>query len=491
MNLGVRQIEEGARGAGTALGEVERLRYETEMKLLMQEKQKLEEQMMWRQREQQMRDQMFQMMVMMQAGGKVDPQELMKQYFIIQQQMNPNAAVSSFPPQPVTQPPIQSSVEFNQAPPEFHQAQQAPSQFHQAQLSPPQFLQAQPFQPANPGLGSSESERSLGGSRGRMPATELRSDAERNETFKVQTQFRQLPQIIHPGGALPEPTDRSDFTLPQSNTFLPHSEMASVNSSAFAHNIHSKLDQEELEKSLTSETKLIAAVTNTEGRLRKKLKQLQSNPEATTMSAMMSETWVPQQVRVEDHISENSNDKFDTFRQNMKDINEQIERLDHNLQKKQSECESGRSSIRTESVKSGTGTFNFQNTGQYSPMSTDKRKTFYDQIKSLEITESQLPQLKDVTVVSEAAPAEESFTDYAESSYIQQNMRDIEERVEKELQQEGFVKKAQIVKTPTITNISENEGIYIKENEKQARVIRKSWSKQREDRESKVESEDD
>ena len=45
-----------------------------------------------------MRDQMFQMMVMMQAGGKVDPQELMKQYFIIQQQMNPNAAVSSFPP---------------------------------------------------------------------------------------------------------------------------------------------------------------------------------------------------------------------------------------------------------------------------------------------------------------------------------------------------------------------------------------------------------
>ena len=105
----------------------------------------------------------------------------------------------------------------------------------------------------------------------------------------------------------------------------------------------------------------------------------------------MSETWVPQQVRVEDHISENSNDKFDTFRQNMKDINEQIERLDHNLQKKQSECESGRSSIRTESVKSGTGTFNFQNTGQYSPMSTDKRKTFYDQIKSLEITESQLP----------------------------------------------------------------------------------------------------
>ena len=132
-------------------------------------------------------------------------------------------------------------------------------------------------------------------------------------------------------------------------------------------------------------------MTNTEGRLRKKLKQLQSNPEATTMSAMMSETWVPQQVRVEDHISENSNDKFDTFRQNMKDINEQIERLDQNLQKKQSECESGRSSIRTESVKSGTGTFNFQNTGQYSPMSTDKRKTFYDQIKSLEITESQLP----------------------------------------------------------------------------------------------------
>ena len=37
------------------------------------------------------------MMVMMQAGGKVDPQELMKQYFIIQQQMNPNA-VPSLPP---------------------------------------------------------------------------------------------------------------------------------------------------------------------------------------------------------------------------------------------------------------------------------------------------------------------------------------------------------------------------------------------------------
>lgn len=57
--------------------------------------------MMWKQREQQMRDQMFQMMVMMQAGGKVDPQELMKQYFIIQQQMNPNA-VPSLPPQPQT-----------------------------------------------------------------------------------------------------------------------------------------------------------------------------------------------------------------------------------------------------------------------------------------------------------------------------------------------------------------------------------------------------
>lgn len=38
------------------MGEVERMRYETEMKLLQQEKQKLEEQMLWKQREQQMRD---------------------------------------------------------------------------------------------------------------------------------------------------------------------------------------------------------------------------------------------------------------------------------------------------------------------------------------------------------------------------------------------------------------------------------------------------
>lgn len=45
----------------------------------------------------------------------------------------------------------------------------------------------------------------------------------------------------------------------------------------------------------------------------------------------------------------------------MKDINEQMERLDHNLQKKQSESASyeDRESIKTESVKSGTGTFNF------------------------------------------------------------------------------------------------------------------------------------
>lgn len=43
-------------GGREQMGEVERMRYETEMKLLQQEKQKLEEQMLWKQREQQMRD---------------------------------------------------------------------------------------------------------------------------------------------------------------------------------------------------------------------------------------------------------------------------------------------------------------------------------------------------------------------------------------------------------------------------------------------------
>ena len=56
-------------------------------------------------------------------------------------------------------------------------------------------------------------------------------------------------------------------------------------------------------------------------------------------SAMMSETWVPadkqMEIRTEDQITENSNDRFDTFRQGMKDINEQMDRLDRNLQKKQ------------------------------------------------------------------------------------------------------------------------------------------------------------
>ena len=70
---------------------------------------------------------------------------------------------------------------------------------------------------------------------------------------------------------------------------------------------------------------------------------------------------------------------------------------------------------------------------------------------------------QDVTVVSEAAAAEESFTDYAASSYIQKNMREIEERVEKELKEEGYEKK--IRKTPTIKSIAEAEGTYEKEQE--------------------------
>ena len=64
-------------------------------------------------------------------------------------------------------------------------------------------------------------------------------------------------------------------------------------------------------------------------------------------------------------------------------------------------------------------------------------------------------------MVSEAAAAEESFTEYAESSYIQKNMREIEERVEKELKEEGYERK--IRKTPTIQSIAEAEGTYEKE----------------------------
>ena len=66
---------------------------------------------------------MFQMMVMMQAGGKVDPQELMKQYFVIQQQMNPNANLQQQTPPFQQQQPLpqtsypQPAQQFNQPPP--------------------------------------------------------------------------------------------------------------------------------------------------------------------------------------------------------------------------------------------------------------------------------------------------------------------------------------------------------------------------------------
>ncbi len=68
-----REEAENKNTMNVGMSEVERLKYETEMKLLMQEKQKLQEQMMWNQREHQMRDQMFQMMMLLQAGGKADP----------------------------------------------------------------------------------------------------------------------------------------------------------------------------------------------------------------------------------------------------------------------------------------------------------------------------------------------------------------------------------------------------------------------------------
>lgn len=50
-------------------------------------------------------------------------------------------------------------------------------------------------------------------------------------------------------------------------------------------------------------------------------------------------------------------------------------------------------------------------------MSTDKRQTFYEQIKSLELTSSMTSAIgkQDVTVVKET---DESVTDYAESSYL-------------------------------------------------------------------------
>ena len=147
---------------------------------------------------------------------------------------------------------------------------------------------------------------------------------------------------------------------------------------------------------------------------------------------MLGETWVP---------AEQSGEKFDTFRVNMKEINEQIDKYNSKLENQKSEVPSLREDPILEEGKSatdtgagGTGkTFNFINTGQYSPMSTDKRQTFYEQIKSLELTSSMTSAIgkQDVTVVKET---DESVTDYAESSYLQANMKDIEERVQRELE---------------------------------------------------------
>ncbi len=74
----------------------------------------------------------------------------------------------------------------------------------------------------------------------------------------------------------------------------------------------------------------------------------------------------------------------------MAQINAHFEKLDLKLKRggegRESIKEEEESSREEKSEAVAGGTFNFQATGQYSPMSTDKRQTFYEQIKSLELT---------------------------------------------------------------------------------------------------------